>query len=39
MKVVFLSSYFFPLVEPSLHNFFLDVSSIVDIVEIVKEKE
>jgi len=29
----------FPPIQPSLHNFFLDVSSIVDIAKIVKEKE
>jgi hypothetical protein len=39
MKVVSPSSKTFPLVESSLHNFFLDVSSTIDIVEIVKENE
>jgi hypothetical protein len=33
-----ISKMFFPI-EPSLHNSFLDVSSIVEVTEIVKKEE
>jgi hypothetical protein len=39
MKVVSLPSKTFPPAKPSLHNFFLDASSTIDIAKIIKEKE